>query len=54
LLPIGSTKQHGDPVLATAEKGEKIIALTAQRLATFIRFYRQTDASQVPVLFPDV
>jgi len=44
---------HGDPTLATAAKGVKILDLASQRLATFVRAYRKSDVSGAPVLFPD-
>ena len=49
----GSPGVHGDPTLATAEKGKKILDVAARRLAAFVRAYRQTDLSSVPTLFPD-
>jgi len=49
----GSPGVHGDPTRATAEKGQRILAIAASRLAAFIRAYRQIDLSQVPALFPE-
>lgn len=49
----GTPGVHGDPTRATPAKGEQILAVAARRLAAFIRAYRQTDLSRVPVLFPD-
>lgn len=48
----GSAGVHGDPTLATAAKGELILNRAADRLADFIRAFRQTDLT-APVLFPD-
>jgi creatinine amidohydrolase len=44
---------HGDPTLATAEKGKKILDVASRRLAAFVRAYRKTDLAGAPVLFPD-
>jgi creatinine amidohydrolase len=44
---------HGDPTLASAEKGERILAIAAHRLAEFVRVYRSTDLSAAPTIFPD-
>jgi len=43
----------GDPTLATAEKGERILEVAADRLAAFARAYRQVDLTSVPSLFAD-
>jgi creatinine amidohydrolase len=44
---------HGDPTLATAAKGERILAIAARRLADFVRSYRATDLANAPTIFPD-
>jgi creatinine amidohydrolase len=44
---------HGDPTLATAAKGERILTIAAHRLADFIRAYRATDLANAPTIFPD-
>lgn len=49
----GTPGVHGDPTLATAEKGRRILDIASRRLAAFIRAYRQVDLSAAPVLFPD-
>jgi creatinine amidohydrolase len=49
----GSAGVHGDPTLATAEKGEKILSLAASRLATFVRSYRTVDIGSARTIFTD-
>lgn len=44
---------HGDPTLATAEKGERILTLAASRLAAFVRSYRTVELAAPRLLFPD-
>jgi creatinine amidohydrolase len=44
---------HGDPTLATAAKGEQILAVAAGRLAAFVRSYRSVDLAAPRNLFPD-
>ena len=49
----GSSGVHGDPTLATAEKGEKILSLAAGRLAAFVRSYRDVDLGPARSLLSD-
>ena len=44
---------HGDPTLATAEKGERILSIAASRLAAFVRSYRTVELAAPRLLFPD-
>jgi creatinine amidohydrolase len=53
IFRAGSPGVHGDPTLATAEKGERILAIAARRLADFVRAYRRTDLSGAPTIFSD-
>ncbi len=44
---------HGDPTLATAEKGDRILTIAASRLAAFVRSYRTVELAAPRVLFSD-
>lgn len=52
LLGAWTSGVHGDPTLATAEKGRQLVEAASAGLADFCAQYRQVDLSQAPRMYP--
>jgi creatinine amidohydrolase len=52
LLGAWTSGVHGDPTLAEADKGRRIIEAAGARLADFCARYRQFDLGQPPRMYP--